>query len=159
MLKVLGHQGRSPGRADSKQHKTEQSDLQHLHLGETIWALGSFPQCQLLEFKGCTGHSKRPRLCGPRANYRDNYSSPRLGCRIRLCGNIRLHPDTPLRPSCAEHEWSTQANKNSATNQVKRIRKLKTSRRPAGRNAPANMLAVAFQLTPTAPRSDKGTRN
>ena len=32
MLKVLDHQGRSPGRADSKQHKTEPSDLQRLHL-------------------------------------------------------------------------------------------------------------------------------
>ena len=36
MLKVLGHQSRSPGRADSKQHKTEPSDLQRLHLGKTI---------------------------------------------------------------------------------------------------------------------------
>ena len=36
MLKVLGHQGRSPGSADSKQHKTEPSDLQRLHLGKTI---------------------------------------------------------------------------------------------------------------------------
>ena len=36
MLKVLGHQGRSPGRADSKQHKTEPSDLQRLDLGKTI---------------------------------------------------------------------------------------------------------------------------
>ena len=36
MLKLLGHQGRSPGRADSKQHKTEPSDLQRRHLGTTI---------------------------------------------------------------------------------------------------------------------------
>ena len=35
MLKVLGHQSRSPGRADSKQHKTEPSDLQSFILGET----------------------------------------------------------------------------------------------------------------------------
>ena len=42
------------------------------------------PRNAVPRVKGCTGHSERPRLCGPRANYRDDYSSPRLGCWIRL---------------------------------------------------------------------------
>ena len=32
MLKDVDHQGRCAGKADSKQHKTEPSDLQRLHL-------------------------------------------------------------------------------------------------------------------------------
>ena len=72
MLNVLGHQGRSPGRADSKQHKTEQSDLQRLHLGKTIgehkansWLGLSVPRCSGARTQIRTG-SHREVLGAPR---------------------------------------------------------------------------------------------
>ena len=43
MLKVLGHQGRSPGRADSKQHKTERSE-RRFHLEKNIGGKNAFPR-------------------------------------------------------------------------------------------------------------------
>ena len=48
--------------------------------------IGFVPTMPTPRVKGCTGHSERPRLCGPRANYRDNYS-----CAITRC-HFAQHP-------------------------------------------------------------------
>ena len=59
-----------------------------------IWLIPTMPTPRV---KGCTEHSERPRLCGPRANYGDDYSSPRLGCWIKLCEEypaVSGHPPT-----------------------------------------------------------------
>ena len=61
--------------------------------------IGLIPTMPTPRIKGCTGHSERPRLCGPRANYRDDYNSPKLGCRIMLSEdypNTSGHPPTAI---------------------------------------------------------------
>ena len=61
--------------------------------------IGFVPTMPTPRIKGCTGHSERPRLCGPRANYRDDYSSPKLGCWIKLSEdypNTSGHPPTAI---------------------------------------------------------------
>ena len=60
MLKVLGHQSRSPGRADSKQPR--QSRPTWPPPRKDYSALGSFPQRLPRVYVG-TGHSERPRRC------------------------------------------------------------------------------------------------